>query len=167
MRSDFFVIAMIVIYAECNHYCIDVFRDRVSPEKQPQKIIDMYKKYRPRRVKIETVGYQEALRTAVREIMRNNDLYIPGLEKGVKPRTRKSERLLSLVPMFAKGNFFWRPQDLEPQKEFMSYPKGKHDDIMDAIWTALDGSKPCRRKDWVKNVENTAIGKKFLDWMTQ
>ena len=111
MRADYFVIAFIGVDAEGNHYSIDIFRDRVSPEKQPQKIIDMFKKYRPRRIKIETVGYQEALRTAVREIMRKEDLYIPGLEKGVKPRTRKSERLLSLVPMFAKGSFSWRPQD--------------------------------------------------------
>jgi predicted phage terminase large subunit-like protein len=167
MRADYFVIAMIGVDAEGNHYAIDIFRERISPEKQPQKIIDMYKKYRPRRVKIETVGYQEALRTAVREIMRNSDLYIPGLEKGVKPRTRKSERLLSLVPMFAKGRFYWRPQDLEPQKEFMSYPKGKHDDVMDAIWTALDGAKPCRRKEWIKNTDDTTFAKKVLDWMTQ
>jgi predicted phage terminase large subunit-like protein len=166
MRADFFVIAMIAVDAEGNHYSVDVFRDRVSPEKQPAKIIEMYKKYRPRRIKIETVGYQEALRTAVRELMREDDLYIPGLEKGVKPRTRKSERLLSLVPMFAKGSFYWRPQDLEPQKEFMAYPKGKHDDIMDAIWTALEGAKPCRRTEWIKTEENSSIKKKILDWMT-
>ena len=98
--------------------------------------------------------------------MRNDDLYIPGLEKGVTPRTRKSERLLSLVPMFAKGRFYWRPQDLEPQKEFMSYPKGKHDDVMDAIWTALDGSKPCRRKEWIENIDDRTIKNKILDWMT-
>jgi predicted phage terminase large subunit-like protein len=166
MRADYFVIAMIGIDAEGNHYCVDVFRDRVSPEKQPAKIIEMFKKYKPRRIKIETVGYQEALRTAVREIMREEDLFIPGLEKGVKPRTRKSERLLSLVPMFAKGSFYWRPQDLEPQKEFMAYPKGKHDDVMDAIWTALDGAKPCRRKEWVENTDDRTIKKKILDWMT-
>tara|TARA_R110002020_G_scaffold23434_4_gene77925 strand:+ start:5207 stop:6700 length:1494 start_codon:yes stop_codon:yes gene_type:complete len=166
MRADFFVVAMIGVDAEGNHYAIDVFRERISPEKQPSKIIEMYKKYRPRRVKIETVGYQEALRTAVRELMKKDDLYIPGLEKGVKPRNRKSERLLSLIPMFAKGCFFWRPQDLESQKEFMAYPKGKHDDIMDAIWTALDGSKPCRKVKWEKSEENTSIKKKILDWMT-
>jgi predicted phage terminase large subunit-like protein len=166
MRADFFVVTMVAVDAENNKYIVDIFRERISPEKQPQKIIDMYKKYKPRRVKIETVGYQEALRTSVREIMRTEDLYIPGLEAGVKPRTRKSERLLSLVPMFAKGQFYWRPQDIEGQKEFMSYPKGKHDDIMDSLWTALDGHRPCRQRKWEKTDENTQIGKKFLDWLT-
>jgi len=166
MRADFFVIAVIGVDAEGNHYIIDIFRDRITPDKQPQKILDMFKKYRPRRMKIETTGYQEALRTAVRVLMRENDVYIPGLEAGVKPRTRKSERLMSLVPMFAKGQFYFRPQDLEAQKEFMSYPKGKHDDVMDAVWTALEGSRPCRSKEYVANGENKNLGKKILDWMT-
>ena len=166
MRADFFVVSMVAVDSENNKYIVDLFRERISPEKQPQKIIDMFKKYKPRRIKIETVGYQEALRTAVREIMRNEGLYIPGLESGVKPRTKKSERLLSLVPMFAKGEFHWRPQDIEGQKEFMAYPKGKHDDIMDSIWTALDGHRPCRQSKFVKMDENDRIGKKFLDWLT-
>ena len=89
--------------------------------------------------------------------MFQNNLYIPGLETGVKPRTRKSERLFSLVPMFAKGKFYWRPQDIEGQQEFLSYPKGKHDDIMDAIWTALDGAKPCRLKKFEKLSEEENV----------
>ena len=95
-------------------------------------------------------------------------MYIPGLEKGVKPRNRKSERLLSLVPMFAKNQFFFRPEDMIPQQEFLSYPKGKHDDVMDSIWTALEGAKPCRKKSFdPEQKENDWFGKKVLDWMIQ
>jgi phage terminase large subunit-like protein len=115
-------------------------------------------------MKIETVGYQEALRTATRQLMQEENLYISGLEKGVKPRNAKSERLLSLVPMFAKGDFFFRPEDINAQQEFLSYPKGKHDDIMDAVWTALDGHRSCRVKKYQENEENSNLIKKFLDW---
>ena len=90
---------------------------------------------------------------------------MPGLEKGVKPRTRKSERLLSLVPRFAKGEFYFRSQDTEAQAEFLSYPKGKHDDVMDAVWTALEGSRPCRIKDLDPEKRENKF-KKVLDWMT-
>ena len=96
--------------------------------------------------------------------MQEENLYIPGLERGVKPRNAKSERLLSLVPVFAKGDFFFRPEDLNAQQEFLSYPKGKHDDIMDAIWTALDGHKACRIKKYIETDEKDGIIKKFLDW---
>tara|TARA_Y100001963_G_C6563498_1_gene345456 strand:- start:266 stop:622 length:357 start_codon:yes stop_codon:yes gene_type:complete len=117
-------------------------------------------------MKIETIAYQEALRTAVKKQMLDSNLYIPGLEKGVKPRTRKSERLLSLVPMFAKKEFYFRSQDTEAQAEFLSYPKGKHDDIMDAIWTALEGSRPCRVKEMPDEERKSTLGNKILDWMT-
>ena len=164
LRADFFVIASIGIDSEDNKYVVDIFRQRIDPAEQPSEIIKAYKKYRPKRMKIETTAYQEALRSAVRKQMQEENLYIPGLEKGVKPRTRKSERLLSMVPMMAKGEFFFRPQDIEPQKEFLSYPRGKHDDVMDAIWTALDKSKPCRISDI--NPENVKKKRKLLDWLT-
>ena len=166
MRADFFVVATIGIDNEGNKYSIDIYRDKISPELQPRKIIDIYKKYRPRRMKIETIGYQEALRTAVRQLMQEEGLYISGLEKGVKPRNRKSERLLSLVPMFARGQFFFKPEDLEAEKEFLSYPKGQHDDVMDAIWTGLDGAKPCRLKEWDEKADTPKKIKKVLDWLT-
>ena len=98
--------------------------------------------------------------------MKEKGLYIPGLEAGVKPRTRKSERLLSMVPMFARKQFYFRPEDIKAQQEFLSYPRGKHDDVMDAIWTALDGAKPSRKKEWEKVDENSLNTKKKLDWMT-
>jgi predicted phage terminase large subunit-like protein len=165
--ADYFVIATVAVDNDNNKYLIDVYRNRISPAEQPDLIIKTYKKYKPKRMKIETVGYQEALRTATREIMQKEGLYIPGLEKGVKPRNRKSERLLSLVPMFAKKQFYWTPEDIEGQKEFLSYPRGKHDDIMDAIWTALDGHKPCRIKEYDKKFEEKdSLTKKVLDWMT-
>jgi predicted phage terminase large subunit-like protein len=166
-RADYFVIATIAIDNENNKYVVDIYRDRISPAEQPNKIIETYKKFKPRRIKVETVGYQEALRTAVRELMKEEQLYIPGLEAGVKPRNSKSERLLSLVPLFAKGTFYFRPEDTHAQGEFLSYPKGKHDDIMDAIWTALDKAKPCRIAEFEKVDENNLRNNnKSLDWMT-
>ena len=164
--ADYFVVTTIGIDCDNNKYIIDIYRDRISPAEQPQKLIEVFKKYRPRRMKIETVGYQEALRTAVRELMLKESLFIPGLEKGVKPRNRKSERLLSLVPLFAKGTFFFRPQDNIAQQEFLSYPRGKHDDVMDAIWTALHGARPSRIKSFDKDDNYLNKPKKKLDWMT-
>ena len=165
-RADYFVIATIGIDNENNKYIIDIKRERVTPSKQPDMIIDTFKKFKPRRMKIETTGYQEALRVGVRDIMKEKGLYIPGLEAGVKPRTRKSERLLSMVPMFARKQFYFRPEDIKPQQEFLSYPRGKHDDVMDAIWTALDGAKPCRLAEYDEKKYDKKKKKKFLDWLT-
>tara|TARA_R110000824_G_scaffold140556_4_gene306577 strand:- start:4945 stop:6453 length:1509 start_codon:yes stop_codon:yes gene_type:complete len=163
-RADFFVIATVGVDSDNNKYILDIYRTRLDPALQPDVIIKTFKKFKPRRMKIETVAYQEALRSAVRKQMLEQNLYIPGLETGVKPRTRKSERLISLVPMLAKKEFYFRPEDITAQKEFLSYPRGKHDDIMDAVWIALDKAFPCKKTSIdgkKKKKEN-----KLLDWLT-
>jgi predicted phage terminase large subunit-like protein len=163
--SDYFVIAVIGLDASDNAYIIDLFRDKVSPAVQPELILDHYMKYKPRRTKIETVGYQEALRVGVRTLMQERGIYIPGIEAGVKPRTAKSERLISMVPRFARGRFFFRYQDLTAQQEFLSYPSGRNDDIMDAVFFALDGAQPCKDKDYIEESKR----KKWAppNWMQQ
>ena len=163
-RSDFFVIAVVGIDGDNNKYIIDIIRDKIDPAIQPETIIKAYKKYRPRRMKIETVGYQEALRSNVRKQMLDEGLYIPGLEKGIKPRQKKSERLLSLVAPLARGEFYFRPTDIHAQQEFLSYPRGKHDDILDAVYYALDGAKPTRRKEY--QADGVKKQNKILDWLT-
>ena len=76
--------------------------------------------------------------------------------------------MLSLVPSFAKGEFYFRPQDLTAQQEFLSYPRGKNDDIMDAVWTDLEKSRPCRIKidEFDPSKEIEIKSNKILDWLT-
>ena len=59
----------------------------------------------------------------------------------------------------------YKRQDIEAEKEFLSYPKGQHDDVMDATYIALDGSKPCRHAQFDENQEKGKKAKKVLDWM--
>jgi|TARA_Y100000031_G_scaffold105920_1_gene116659 predicted phage terminase large subunit-like protein len=165
IRADYFVIAIIAVDSDNNKYIVDIFRRRLDPAYQPDKIIEYFEKYSPKKMKIETVAYQEALRSSVKKLMLEKNIYIPGLEAGVKPRTRKSERLLSLVPMLAKGEFFFRQQDITAQQEFLSYPKGKHDDILDAIWTALEKYVPCRLET-LDGKKKRSTKRRILDWMT-
>lgn len=162
-RSDFFVIATIAVDSDNNKYIVDIVRDKIDPAYQPEMIIDTYKKYKHKRVRIETVGYQEALRSTVRKMMVDQNLYIPGLERGIKPRNRKSERLLSMVPILAKGEFYFRPEDIHAQQEFLSYPRGKHDDILDAIYYAMEPMKPAKNKALTQKVKKSS---KIIDWMT-
>ena len=72
--------------------------------------------------------------------------------------------MLSLVAPLAKGQFYFRPEDLHAQQEFLSYPRGKHDDILDAIYYAMDGAKPTRRKEF--QAQGIEKKRKILDWMT-
>lgn len=140
--ADFFVIATVGIDENNNIYILRIMRGRYDPADQPDLIIEAWDTMPGRRMKIETIAYQEALRSFLRKKLQETGRFIPGLESGVKPRAKKSERLFSLAPVMKAGRFYFRrDKDREAVSEFLSYPRGKHDDIMDAIWTALDGAK--------------------------
>lgn len=162
--ADYFVIATLGMDAKGNVYDIHIFRQRIAPSKQAGKIIELFKRYRPSRVTIETVAYQEALRDGVRALMAEQKIYIPGLEKGMKPRSSKSERLLSLVPLFSRGKFFFRPESIEAEKEFLSYPKSRNDDQMDAIWMALQKARPCRKTELLSEKAKDKTSTRFYNW---
>ena len=163
-RADYFVIVTLGIDSEDNVYVLDIFRQRLAPSKQPRTILNLFKRFLPGRVTIETIAYQEALRDGVRALMKDEGVYIPGLERGMKPRNSKSERLLSLVPIFARGKFFFRPEDIEAEKEFLTYPKSRFDDQMDAIWMALQKARPCRVKELKKTDKKKGIISDIYNW---
>ena len=70
-----------------------------------------------------------------------------------------------MVPRMARGKFFFRPQDIAAQQEFLSYPSGRNDDIMDAIYFALDGSTICKDSEFIEGV----VRKRWKppNWLTQ
>jgi len=164
-RADYTVLATVGKDAWGNEYLIDVERSKSDPARHPDMIIECYNKWHHQGVNIESQAYQESCRATVRAKCLELGIHIPGLERKITHRTGKSERLMSLVPIFAQGKFHFRTTDLESQREFLSFPKGKNDDLLDAIWLASNfGYKPTQ-KDETK-VEKKTMRLKLRGWMT-
>jgi predicted phage terminase large subunit-like protein len=165
IKADFTVFTTIAHTLYNKHYVIDVMSMKADPAYHPDKLIAYYLKYKHNMVCIETVAYQETMRAAVRRICEEKGLWIPGLEAGIKPRTSKSERILSLVPTIASGRFYIKSSMINLVKEFVSFPRGSHDDQIDAVWTAMSKAKKPYHK--VLTEEDKKKKKKNnLDWMT-
>ena len=69
-------------------------------------ILDIYKRYKPMRMRIETVGYQEMVRDYLKRQCEEKNMFIPGLEIKHNPRTAKSARLETMEPYFIRGKVF-------------------------------------------------------------
>lgn len=165
-KADYTVLATVGRDTFGNEYLLDIERSKSNPALHPDMIIAAFKKWHHQGVYIESVAYQESCRQMVRAKMIEEGLFIPGLERKITHRTSKSERLISLVPLFAQGKFHFRTTDLEAQREFLSFPKGKNDDLLDAIWLASSfGYKPNQA---TKGVNKVVKAKKFNrnGWMT-
>ena len=168
LRSDYTVLATIGKDAFGNEFLIDVVRSKSNPADHPRMIVDQYEKWKHQGVYIESVAYQEACRQHVRAMAQDRGIHIPGIERKITHRTGKSERLISLVPLLAQGRFYFRSGDLDAQREFLAFPKGKNDDLLDAIWLASNfGYKPIQ-KDSSTGLSSTLKGKiaRRLGWMT-
>ena len=166
VKADFTVFITMAHTLGNKHYVIDVTRFKADPAYHPDRFVDYFLKYRHDCVAIESIAYQDTMRMSVRRICEEKGIYIPGLEVGLKQRSSKSERILSLVPIIANKRFFIKASMIVYLREFLSYPRGAHDDQIDATWNSMTKA----RKPWHKEYKSDQVAepmkKKHLDWMT-
>jgi predicted phage terminase large subunit-like protein len=166
--ADYSAILFLAMDPGKNIYVVDYFRERMPPMQVGDKIIEMFRKYGPRKSQIETTGYQDMLRQYVR-----SKQVIPGFEIKNNPRRGKAERIEGISPLFAGGKVFIRPEMVELVDEFLLFPRGKHDDIIDAFYYAVKGAYRPYHDIILKSVEpDKYIGGEIrredaYDWMVE
>ena len=164
-HSDYTVMTTIGIDADGYQFIVDMVRVKCNPAEHPKMIIDLFKKWHHRGVYIESQAYQESCRMTTRQMMLEEGIYIPGIEKKITHRTNKSQRLIGLVPLMAQGKLIFRPNDLEAEREFLAFPRGKHDDILDSIWmTSNYGYRPPKKR-LQTSPDKEIVKKERLSWM--
>ena len=161
VKGDWTVIMITAIDKNGKIYIVEYDRAKTKPVELIEKLFQTYMKYQKKiTVVIETISYQESIIDFLRQRSMDEGVYIPVLE--VKPRTGKSERLMSLQPYFAAKKVFIRREHVELIEELLTFPKGKHDDCMDAFWNTLQfKSKPSHTFAKVKSY----VEDKVYDWM--
>ena len=138
--ADYSTVVSIAVDNKNNKYILPYFRKRSTPMNLADSIIKQFKKYKPVKTRIESVGYQEMLREYLRQRSEEEGLFISGLEIKESPRTSKSSRLETLEPHFAQGKVYITPNMDELKGELLLYPRGKNDDLLDGLFYAMKGN---------------------------
>lgn len=134
--ADYSVTFAIAYDNNRNIYCLDIFRNRVKPHAHAEQIIEMAKLIKPDSVHVETIAYQEMLKDHLLIRMKEEGIFLPGLNLPFKPRVEKTERLDALEPLFAMGKVWLKPNMQTFEEELSMYPKGRHEDILDGFFYA-------------------------------
>ena len=134
--ADFSTIVPVAIDAQGNRFVLPYYRKRATPMSLAEAILEYFKIYKPEKVRIESVGYQEMLREYVKVRCEESNMFIPGLEIKENPRNSKSMRLETMEPYFAQGKFHMQKNMMELKDELLLYPRGKHDDLLDGLYYA-------------------------------
>ena len=131
-HSDYTGIVLIEADPEGDWYVRLASRERLTPTQIVDKLFDLNENFPCRAIGIETVAYQEALLYMVSEEMRRRKKIIP--VSGIKrSKESKQTRILGLVPRFEWGKILVAQGMTDFEDEYTTFPRGSHDDIMDAL----------------------------------
>tara|TARA_R100001198_G_scaffold14363_1_gene6646 strand:+ start:1676 stop:3241 length:1566 start_codon:yes stop_codon:yes gene_type:complete len=170
-HRDYSVIMVVGVTDEHDYYVLEYWRERALPMDCAEQIFKIFKKYKPvKRVNIETIAYQEMLRDYVMRESKKRGLFLPGIEKGIKGYTqKKKDRLFEgLQPMFRQKAVHCKKEHTEFIGELMDFPKGAHDDTIDAFYLATQFThgrhKPKNLSRTGKKIKKKVY--KSYDWMS-
>ena len=170
-NRDYSVVMVVGVSEEHDYYVIEYWRERCLPMDCAEQIFKMFKKYEPiRRVNIETIAYQEMLRDYVMRESKKRGLFLPGIEQGIKGYTqKKKDRLFEgLQPMFRQKAVHLKREHGDFVDELIDFPKGAHDDIIDAFWLATQFTRGHQKAGGMfkRKDRKERKTKKIYNWMT-
>lgn len=138
-EADSTAIQVLGMDKEYNLYVLDYLKGKWKPSDVVKKIFEMRDKWKPHTVGMETNGFQRTLKLAAEEEMRRTRNYFSIEEIKTGPERSKETRIKSLEPFYRNGTVYhasWmKGKDFET--ELQTFPKGKHDDLIDAASMCL------------------------------
>lgn len=124
------------ISSDDNIYQLEYRNDRLDLFETVEAIFDHIDKFAPDILVIENVAYQEAMVQLLKKEMKLRNKFVKIIP--VHSSVDKNQRIRGLLPYYRMGRIHHRPnscQSLEDQ--LLSFPRAKHDDIMDALSLGL------------------------------
>lgn len=119
---------------------------RFDPGIAIDHVFEERKKYQNRRflLAVETVAFQKSLVYAINEEMKKREIYFDVVE--VKSTgAAKEDRIRGLIPLYRTGVIWHRKGvDNDYERELLQFPKGKHDDRIDAMAQFLQIGRPTK-----------------------
>jgi len=132
--ADYTAIVTVAVSPQNHWFVLDIDYGRYDPSKTIEAIFRAVVKYQPLKVGIEKVAYQQALAHFLeKEMVKRNQFFeiVP-----LKAQKAKELRIQALQPRFATGTI-WFPVNAafltELESELLMFPRGKHDDLIDAL----------------------------------
>jgi hypothetical protein len=128
---------------------LDAWSSRTNPLEVVAKLIEVIKRYAPRCVGIQKVGYEMSLKYHLKAECERQNVYVSVVP--VKPGGPAKSHIRGLQPVAATGHLYVLPTQHQLRTELSEYPLGRHDDVADALalqtqlWRGLLSPERMRR----------------------
>lgn len=134
-KADYTVIAVFASDKEKNLIVVDMIREKILPSKHIELIKELFQKYGPLQIGIETVQYQASL------FHNLSNIGLPVTK--LLPKKDKVSRALPLAAKIEAGKIYFNKSInclAEIENELLNFPNAKHDDIVDSLSYAVEMS---------------------------
>lgn len=139
-RADYWVLFVIGVDKRGHIWMLDVVRTKTGDvEAQAQMVIDSYIKWKDDRIKVESNAYQAGLFNIIKKMGAEQNVY-PTIWPVVQDKD-KVRRAAIHSASFSGGLVHFRtdhPLSNIVREEFLQFPRGTHDDIVDAYMNAAE-----------------------------
>lgn len=127
-----------------NIYVKHIVKGKFTPSEIVDITFRLYQEFQPRCVGLETVAFQKTLQYSMNDKMREQGWWIPlkEIKRGAKS---KEDRIKGLQPYYEYGHVFHLkscPFLDDMEYELIHFPKGRNDDIIDALTDILEIGYP-------------------------
>lgn len=142
--SDYAALVVVGMDYQRDLYVRHVLRKKMTYADIINGAFDLYIRYRPKYVLLETVATQKSIMVELNNQQKRRNLWLPLKEIKSRPNS-KEERIRGLAPFYEFGHIFHVkdcPQLEELEDELIHFPRGKHDDIIDALASVLEFASP-------------------------
>ncbi len=177
--ADYTATVVVHVDWQKNWYVSMANRQRITATDTVKHIFELYSAFRPQVVGVEDVAYQRALLHFLSEEMQRRNQVVPikGVRRsnvttdgGKRSNNSKPLRIRSLVPRFEFGKIFLNEGLDDLFVEYKSFPRGAHDDLLDALASieeiAFYPEKP-KENDNVTNPNHPEYERNYIRKLTQ
>lgn len=142
--SDYAALVVAGMDYQRNMYVRHITRAKLTYAGIIDEVFNLYTKYTPKQVILETVGTQKSIMYELNNQMKMRNAWLPLTE--VKSRSKsKEERVRGLAPYYEFHHIYHITgcdQLDELEYELIHFPRGKHDDVVDALASILEFAHP-------------------------
>jgi predicted phage terminase large subunit-like protein len=139
--NDFVGIVTCGMAPDYRAYILDVRRKKMDEYDTIEEIFDVYKKWHPERIGVESVAWQKSYYRYVKAEMLRMGMRLPMCELKTDTKITKRMRIRSMIPYWKSGLFLVPGHSLATLEgnmatlmdELLRYPRVSNDDCIDAL----------------------------------
>lgn len=149
-RADWTAIVTIGVDVLGKIYILEVKRGHYTEDQMIDELFLTYEMYHPITICIETVAFQKTLQHYIQKEIKRRGRSLPLNEVLPESDESKEKRIRLLQPIYMRSDIYHSRlvADIEYlEDELLRFPKGKHDDLIDALSYAVRASFPPRQKE--------------------